>query len=830
MKKVLTGLVAGLLAASMLLMTACDGNKDNKDTSSGSVDTTKSYTYKDSVSTMTSNWNPHTYQTEDDNYLTEFIRVGLYGFVFNDEKHPVEGKEAYSGYKIIPEMAASEPVDVTEKVKAEHPEFNIPESATKGYAYTIDLNPKATWEDGTKIDADTYVYSMQKLLDPKLLNYRATDYYAQQLCIAGAEYYANQGQTKTISVNTVIKNDGLADLAAFLEKYKDTEMSLNWDYSFGKVYDPETKTWTEEGLTNEVVKSTIKPADLLNIYIEQAIANDGTKEDGTAYFCDEAYVDWTYPSDISYDTVGLYKSGDYQITMVLGKSLTGFNLLYSLTSNWIVYEDLYEANLKQTGDAWTSTYNTSVETTKSYGPYKLTAFQKDKQLRLERNDAWYGYTDGQHEYVDPTDGKTYSMYMTTAIDTQVVDESSTRLLMFLKGQLMTYGLQAEDMATYRSSKYVHATPSETIFFMILNGNKAAIEEREANDGFDTSKYDLQTLTLTSFRKAVAVTYDKELFASTISPSRSGGYGLIGSAYLYDPETGARYRDTDQAKKALCDFYSVDVSKFASLDEAVDSITGYDPEAAKALYKEAFDEALAAGYITDTDNDGKCDQTIEIEYCASTVTSFIEKTVDYLNEKMAEVIAGTPFEGKITFKVSAPYGNDWSEKIKKGLSDTVLGGWSGSAFDPFSLTDLYVNPSYQYDAGWFDATTVEMELTLNINGEQKTLKNNLKNWSDALNGAYVTFGDTEYNFGADQVDVQTRLDILAAFETKVLGTYDYLPMLQDGSLALLTQQAYYVVEEYNPVMGRGGIAYLKYNYDDAAWEQFVASQPDGQLSY
>ncbi len=826
MKKVLTGLVAGLLAASMLLMTACDGNK-GKDTSSGSVDTTKSYTYKDSVSTMTSNWNPHTYQTEDDNYLTDFIRVGLYGFVFNDEKHPVEGKEAYSGYKIIPEMAASEPVDVTEKVKAEHPEFNIPESATKGYAYTIDLNPKATWEDGTKINADTYVYSMQKLLDPKLLNYRATDYYAQQLCIAGAEYYANQGQTKTISVNTAIKNDGLADLAAFLEKYKDADMSLNWAYSFGKIYDPETKTWTEEGLTNEVVKSTIKPADLLNIYIEQA---GGSEETGTAFFCDEAYVDWTYPSDISYDTVGLYKSGDYQITMVLGKSLTGFNLLYSLTSNWIVYKDLYEANLKQTGDAWTSTYNTSVETTKSYGPYKLTAFQKDKQLRLERNDAWYGYTDGQHEYVDPTDGKTYSMYMTTAIDTQVVDESSTRLLMFLKGQLMTYGLQAEDMATYRSSKYVHATPSETIFFMILNGNKAAIEEREANAGFDTSKYDLQTLTLTSFRKAVAVTYDKELFASTISPSRSGGYGLIGSAYLYDPETGARYRDTDQAKKALCDFYSVDASKFASLDEAVDSITGYDPEAAKALYKEAFDEALAAGYITDTDNDGKCDQTIEIEYCASAVNSFIEKTVDYLTEKMAEVTAGTPFEGKITFKVSAPYGNDWSEKIKQGLSDTVLGGWSGSAFDPFGLTDLYVNPSYQYDAGWFDATKVEMELTLNINGEQKTLKNNIKNWSDALNGAFVKFGDTEYNFGADQVDVQTRLDILAAFETKVLGTYDYLPMLQDGSLALLTQQAYYVVDEYNPVMGRGGIAYLKYNYDDAAWEQFVASQPDGQLSY
>ena len=54
---------------------------------------------------------------------------------------------------IVPEMAASLPVDVTEKVKAEG-KFNIPESPTSGYAYTIDLNPNACFEDGTKITAD----------------------------------------------------------------------------------------------------------------------------------------------------------------------------------------------------------------------------------------------------------------------------------------------------------------------------------------------------------------------------------------------------------------------------------------------------------------------------------------------------------------------------------------------------------------------------------------------------------------------------------------------------------------------------------------------------
>ena len=114
------------------------------------VDTTveevpATYTYKDSVSTLASNWNPHTYQTTDDAYPADFLRVGLYGFLFNDELHPKDGVDPYAGYVIIPEMAAALPVDVTEQVKAEHPEFNIPEAATEGYAYTIDLNPNAVW-------------------------------------------------------------------------------------------------------------------------------------------------------------------------------------------------------------------------------------------------------------------------------------------------------------------------------------------------------------------------------------------------------------------------------------------------------------------------------------------------------------------------------------------------------------------------------------------------------------------------------------------------------------------------------------------------------------
>ena len=202
-----------------------------------------------------------------------------------------------------------------------------------------------------------------------------------------------------------------------------------------------------------------------------------------------------------------------------------------------------------------------------------------------------------------------------------------------------------------------------------------------------------------------------------------------------------------------------------------------------------------------------------------------KTVDYLNEKMNEVTKGTPFENKVKFVKSAPYGNEWTDKIKGGMSDTVLGGWTGAMLNPFGLTDLYTNPAYQYDGKWFDSSSVK--LTLDIEGKDVTMS--LRKWSDALNGDTQTENGVEYNFGEGQIDVETRLDILAAIEGEVLKTYDYIPMLQNAGMHLLSQKAYYVVEENNPIMGRGGIQYLKYNYTDEDWDAYVKEQ-GGELKY
>ena len=836
-------LVVCTLVCGIAVFTGCKGN--DPDTPAPG---TGEYVYKDAVVAVSANWNPHTYQTNDESYPIDFITSGLYTFVFNDALNPVEGKDPFQGYKIVPEMAADFPIDVTEAVKAAHPEYNIPESATAGYAYEIKLNPNAKWENGDPITAETYVYSMKMLLDPNYKNYRGVDYFDGDFSIANAKNYYYQGDHNFNDVNggldTFVKGeDGNYYSQAGFPIFVAVDIKISYfsgknslaDYvnAYGAQYFDVTNWAALNALKTS--EGVVPLNDTTYGYLKTLITGNEAWGEDESYLPNYLVERYVYADNYSFDNVGIFQTNeedDYSITIVLGKSLAGFNLLYNLSGNWIVYQPYYDLLMKPipNTEAYATTYNTSVASTMSYGPYKLVSYELDKSMRFVKNENWFGYTDGKHKYVDPVDGNTYDMYQTTEIYCQKVKEADTRKMMFLKGQLMGYGLQAADFAEYRDSDRCYATPSETIFFFVFNGNLEKIQEREKADDFDKTTKDLETMTINEFRRAWAVSFDKEAFCAAISPSRSGGYGIIGESYIYDPETGARYRDTDQAKKALCEFYSVDYTKFESLDAAVDSITGYDVTTAKQLYTEAYAIAIEKGYITDNDNDGISDQTVEVVYSSSEVTTFITNTINYFNEKLNEVTAGTPFAGKIKMVDAGDQGDPaWSDNLKAGITDTCLCGWSGSALNPFGLTDLYTNPAKQYDAGWFDATSVD--LTLTIEGEEITM--NLKQWSDALNGATVTLGEgddaKEYCFGDGIADVEVRLDILAAIETEILKTYDYIPMLQDAGMSLLSKQVYYVVEEYNPIMGRGGIRYMRYNYDEAEWAKYVADQ-GGELDY
>lgn len=688
-------LIAFILALVMFLpiLAACKPE-------TGYEDDGKNYTYRTAFITSPGTWNVHTYQTNDDSMFIGYINLPLYEFLFTDD---------FQDYITSPCMAAEMPVDVTAQVRVDG-KWDMPSNATSGYAYKIALNKDAKWDDGTAINADTYVYSMKQLLDPKAKNHRASSYYQGTLALENAK-----------------------------------------DYFDGVVTD--------------------------------------------------------------FSQVGLYKSGDYEITIVLEKPASGFYLYYSLSSSFLVKESLYEAGKQYVGDTYSSTYCTSVATTPTNGPYKLTTFQVDKQIVLERNEKWHGYITTNKELKYP---QYEPMYTADKMVFECVPEAETRKSMFLKGELATYGLQAADYATYRSSDYLWFTPEDSLFFLVLNGYEDALEATQATQT-DVNK---TILLQPDFRKALALAFDRDEFCALLSPARYGGFGIIGDTYVWNVETGETYRNTDIAKQVLVDYYGLEYGAgkpYATLDDAHNAITGYNPTLAKELFLSAYAAELAAGKIDANDK-------IVMTYSASTSTQFIQDTVKYLSDAINKIFEGTALAGRFEMRIEVK-GNDWSNAIRSGQTDCVLGGWTGGRMDPFGLMEVYVNPSYQYDANWFDASThmVAMTLTGYNNGNPITLS--LYDWYEVLNGAEVD----GYNFGYQMTSDETRLTILANFEREVLIAGNHIPMMQNATGSLLSMRYEWATEKWNSMMNRGGADYMIFLYTDEEWAAFVQQQ-GGTLKY
>ena len=837
-----TRLLALLLALAMCfcLLAACgDPNSEGSDGPNNSGNPVNSggpgeegdptYTYKDSMSSIPANWNPHTYQTSDESVPLDYTTDSLFTMLYNDSLHPVDGLAPYEGYVLVPAMAADYPVDVTTSVKAAHPEFNIPDSATSGYAWSVKLRDDLKWDDGTPITAQDFVDSLERVLRPELLNYRAADYYDGSYVVVNAMNYSLSGQPAFQSF--IDMGTTYADFIANGGSDADVVLDMN---GFWSVMSADKHTFgyiTDDTMVRDPAVDEGEDEDYVSAkYLwDNYLGPDGYYGSRnpmyTNTYCGTVY--YPYEAGYSFDNVGLYVSGDNELTFVYRNAVDGFYLMTYAMSVPLVKIDLYDSLLKETSGVWSSTYNSNLATAASYGPYKLSDYQLDKSMHFVKNENWYGWNSGIYTYVDPEDGQQYDMYQTTDIDVQYVKEAATRKTMFLAGQLMGYGLQAEDFDQYRSSEYCYATPGQAVFGLILNGYMSMLKERENAADFDKATTDLEMMSVETFKRALAVSIDRDDMCASVSPARSAGFGLIGTRYVYDPETGALYRDTDQAKQALCDFYSVDPADYGGdLDRAVAAITGYDPVAAAELYTQAFNEGIELGYITDADGDGICDQTIEITYSISEDSDFMTKTLDYLNESFDRATAGTPLAGKVKIVKSAPLGDPgWSDSIQNGTTDAVLAGWSGATMDPFGFADTWTNEDRVYWGAWFDAKAVDV--TINIDGTDITMS--LRDWAECLNGNMKTVNGKEYNFGFGQTSVDNRLTILATCEKTVLGAYVTLPMLADASMALLSQQVYYVVETYSPMMGRGGISYMKYNYNDAEWTEYVSSQ-GGTLQY
>jgi ABC-type transport system substrate-binding protein len=821
MKKTLAMLLVVVMVLG--LFAGCVGEKPvdtTPSTDSTTAPTTPAapatYTYDVNLTEFPTLWNPHTYQTNTASSIMSYLTDSLYTFDYN---------ENYDGYALIPSMATADPIDVTAeyvgKYGVEEGEINL--------VYKITLRDDLCWEDGTPINAHSFVESAKRLLNPAAMNFRADQLYTGEVKIFNAEAYLKQGKTVLVpsdSVHEIYSEDLDADLVFSLAPPTggNSEISMRTAFGFPASYD--AVACAEYLATNYLSGSafTVETAALME---GKTLAE--IKADETMKAAWEALIGWwqTDPNEeldffllqqsfpeVDFSEVGIFALSDYELVYALINPSAGFDLKYALPDGYLVHEATYDAceSVDENG-LYTNTYGTSVETSKSYGPYIMTAFQADKEVRYTRNNDWHGITE--------------DTYQTTDVVIHCVPEASTRLEMLIAGQLDTYGLQTEDMDKYLLSDYTYLSQSASVWGMVFNPNKEALETKQAEAGDNKNK---TILTLVEFRQAMAYGINRTDFSLATMPTCLPTFGLLSNQHIVDTETGVGYRSTEIAKQVLADFWGVsgDIGEgklYADLDEAVDAITGYNPDLAKQKFDEAYDKAIAEGLMDEDD---------KIEICIglpSATSSVYNNGYEFIVNGYTELVKGTKLENKLTFKRDDTIGDNFGGALRDNQVDMLFYvGFSGSELNPYYLMEVYCDGgNLQYDP-CIDYQTVDM--TVELDGTAWTTT--VYNWFLIMNGTPCTItaadGTTkEYSCGSADEDPESRLQILGTFEGAIMMNYDFIPLSGDSSAQLVGQQVQYFSDEYLYGVGFGGIKYMTYNYSDAEWVEYVASQ-NGELDY
>lgn len=837
MKKIL----AMLLAVAMLLsLAACAGKgEDEKNPAVSGTDAADAppidivegdFTYHSYTTALGSNWNPHAWETNGDDAIQQYVSAPLCTMSIEDSENGV--------YQWI-WVAAESVTDVTADNHADLVKYGVtlPEGQTvgttdAGFVFEIKLNPDMKWEDGTPINADTYIYSMKALLDPAMKNYRANLYYSGESAVAGGSKYYYAGSTAYVdnyanagyTVADLVKGeDGTYATAAGEPVYIALADGLEWlggnslnDYvgAYGDAYFGMDGYNALTAIADENGRVALTDESLGYIVdVITAVPDWGeTEAEAMAYLVyGQTYEDCEYDG-----TVGCYKVDDYTIRYVTQAQIDYNYFLTSCTSNWLVYEDLYEAGKDTSGELVTTDYCTSKETTMSYGPYKIESLQNAKQIVFTRNENYYAYKKTPSGYLYAmtdylVDGEQRQAYQTNRIVIDVMDDDAAKQA-FLKGDLTEWTPSADDLPTYAVSDQLYKAPETYTMSFFFNTGIDALKEMDNSKGNQNSV----VLSNHNFRKAFSLAIDRDEFVGSTA-GYLPAYSMLNNLYYYDVynDPTSSYRNSEPAMQAICNYYGVEYgagTPYADLKAAYDSINGYNLTIAKELMKKACEELVAEGLYVAGDP-----IHIRIGWAKGALTSSDNQCVVLMEKYINAAAEGSGF-GKITLEGVGNITDRYAD-VPAGEYAIGYGAWGGAAFYPFRNFQVYCDTE-EYagqinELGCWDPATET--LTLTVEGQEVT--KTWQEWSRCMVGS----GDMANK------SFETKLQILANMEEAFLNFVYRIPLCSTTLCSMLSYQANYYTQDYNIMYGYGGIELMTYNYTDAEWDEFVASQ-GGTLNY
>ncbi len=560
---------------------------------------------------------------------------------------------------------------------------------------------------------------------------------------------------------------------------------------------------------------------------------------------------------VTMDNVGVQAKDDYTLRLYLSKSISELDLKFQLSSNWLVNVELYERlTKKNSSSSWMTSYaSASTDNYKSYGAYKLTAFVTDQAITIEKNDQWYGYTDESYkaQFSEYT-GDDAEQYKMTKIYTRIIKTHDTAVSEFMAGNLDDIDLNKDNMKTYGNSTRRTTTLESYTQKISFNTDRSKLADRQLESGKNKT-----VIANKNFRKGLSLGLDRNNFASQTTAGSQAFTGLLNSLYLANNVTGEMYRDTAQGQSVYNQIYGeLGGEPTDSTTSALSkSENGYNYAWAKYYLKEGIKEEIkssASKHLQPGDTidiefrvyDNTSDTTKEMHTFISTAWStLLADAVSELNEEDASLLNGKG----LSINISLVKDEDYYTTARNGGSDMIFSIWGGAAIDPYGLMQVYLDKTFTNCCEYgFKGKQDQEDLWIDLNGDGKQTDdevNTYDGWYHVMNddlaeGEYsddvkVNDEDAKSLSEAKQAEHakwkelhEKKLTVLAGTEAGIVNRYEAIPIVARGSSSLTGFKVENATKNYINLVGYGGIRFLRFNYTNAGWKEFVSSN-GGKLS-
>ena len=780
------------------------------------------HTYREYIAQSPTTWNTHNGTTDADTYVQGYTEIGLYDFTLSEDR---------STYAFIDEMATGDPVNVTNKYVDRYGITQADaENTAYGKAWEITLNPDATWENGEKITAEDYVWSMERVLSPDMKNSAAATYITGDYELYNANNYYSYGSTEEyfkITAGTTYTDEQIEQMVAdgvlyfsFNTPIFDTEGSFTisehhniesqkkfylnsdgedvYDLLYNEYADDANEFGyipiTEENLNDFKTNFSVLSASALGALIPH-------------WYDLLSVVSYTSVEETPFSNVGIFATeSNTKFVLVFANALSQWDVKYLLTENWIVYRPYYEEGYSQQGSLTVTSYGTTSGKYMGYGPYKMTGYQTNSQITFERNENWYGYKEGATNYHP-------GQFETDKIVCRIIADQNTALLEFEAGNLDSVRLNANNMEQYRFSDYLLTRTASNTWSVTFNSDAESLAEIEKDN-----QGNRRILSVDDFRRALSLSIDRAHIGTNILAGSAAAYSFINNNYYYDMENDpdSIYRNSEQAMEGILRLYGIEYGAgktYETLEEAYSAVSGYDRDAAKEAFTSAYDYAAANGLYTDGEN-------IRINIYNNTVSTQITALATYLEQAFNAAAEGTPFAGKIKVEIRAMQTGRY-DAIAQGRIEAIYYSFSGDFNDPNGMLANFTDPDVQtiLECG-FDPETESFAVTCDFDGDgtEETVTKTYTEWQRSITAS------GEY-YGASQ---EVKLTIMAEIEYRLLSGFRTLPLVVGTDLTLRSMKVEYATNTSNIFAMYGGVRLMTYHYTDGEWADFI--RDPGNLTY